>query len=152
MFRGITAVALDAKGRISVPAQYREKITDIAGDDMVVTIDTEDRCLLLYPAPHWQEIEDRLQELPTFNPVTRRIQRLLIGHATDLSIDRHGRVLLPQILRDYAGLDKNIIVVGQGRRFEIWGESQWELGRDSWLAIDMDQDGGTPPELLNISL
>lgn len=152
MFRGITAVALDAKGRISVPAQYRETITEVADDDMVVTIDTEDRCLLLYPAPHWQEIEDRLQELPTFNPVTRRIQRLLIGHATDLSIDRHGRVLLPQILRDYAGLDKNIIVVGQGRRFEIWGESQWELGRDSWLAIDMNQDGGTPPELLNISL
>jgi len=151
MFRGIAAVNLDAKGRITIPASYRSKLADI-GEDMVVTIDTEDRCLLLYPEPHWQQIEERLQELPTFNASTRRIQRLLIGHATDLTIDRHGRILIPPLLRDYAGLDKTVMMVGQGRRFEIWGESQWELGRDSWLAVDMHEDGMLAPELTTLCL
>ena len=91
-------------------------------------------------------------QLPTFNPATRRIQRLLIGHATDLSLDRHGRILLPPLLREYAGLDKTIMLVGQGNKFEIWGESQWESGRDGWLAEGMDDSGGVPPELTMLSL
>ena len=66
-------------------------------------------------------------------------------------MDRHGRILLPPLLREYAGLDKNIIFVGQGKKIEIWGESQWELGRDSWLAVDMEENG-VPPELLSLSL
>lgn len=152
MFRGINAMSLDTKGRLSIPTQYRDSITEASEGHMVVTIDTEDRCLMLYPTPHWQAIEDRLAELPTFNPATRRIQRLLIGHATDLLMDRSGRLLIPPLLRDYAGLDKNVILVGQCKRFEIWGESQWELGRDSWLAVDMQQEGGTPPELTMLSL
>ena len=152
MFRGISAISLDAKGRMAIPTQHRDMIVEESDGAMVVTIDTEDRCLLLYTRPQWQDIEDQLSALPTFNPVTRRIQRLLIGHANDLSLDKSGRVLIPSILRDYAGLDKNIILVGQGKRFEIWGESQWELGRDSWLAEDFSEEGGVPPELLNLSL
>lgn len=152
MFRGINAVTLDAKGRMAIPTQYRDKVLDTADGNMVVTIDTEDRCLMLYCADAWQEIEDQLASLPTFNPATRRIQRLLIGHAADLSMDKNGRVLIPTILRDYAGLDKNVILLGQGKRFEIWGESQWELGRDSWLAIDTSEDGGVPHELMSLSL
>ena len=151
MFRGIASVSVDAKGRVTVPAPQRTLINSISDDELVVTIDTEDRCLLLYPVPYWQEIEERLAQLPSFNPDTRRIQRLLIGHATDLSMDRHGRILLPPLLREYAGLDKNIIFVGQGKKIEIWGESQWELGRDSWLAVDMEENG-VPPELLSLSL
>jgi MraZ protein len=152
MFRGINAISLDAKGRMAIPTQYREVIVDEAEGAMVVTIDTEDRCLMLYTQPQWQDIEDQLSALPTFNPVTRRIQRLLIGHANDLQLDKNGRILIPPILREYAGMDKNIMLVGQGKRFEIWGESQWELGRDSWLAADFSDEGGTPPELLSLSL
>ena len=152
MFRGINSVSLDVKGRIAMPTQYREKIHELSEGNMVVTIDTEDRCLMLYPLSQWQEIEEQLAALPTFNPATRRIQRLLIGHATDLALDRNGRVLLPPLLREYAGLDKSVMLVGQGKRFEIWGESQWELGRDSWLAVDFEQEGGVPPELLSLSL
>jgi len=152
MFRGINSVSLDVKGRIAMPTQYREKIHELSEGHMVVTIDTEDRCLMLYPLSQWHEIEEQLAALPTFNPATRRIQRLLIGHATDLALDRNGRVLLPPLLREYAGLDKNVMLVGQGKRFEIWGESQWELGRDSWLAVDFEQEGGVPPELLSLSL
>ena len=152
MFRGISAISLDAKGRMAIPTQHRDMIIEESEGAMVVTIDTEDRCLMLYTRPQWQDIEDQLSALPTFNPVTRRIQRLLIGHANDLHLDKSGRVLLPSILREYAGLDKNIILVGQGKRFEIWDESQWESGRDNWLAEDFGEEGGVPPELLNLSL
>ncbi len=152
MFRGISAINIDAKGRVTIPAHQRAIISEQAQGECVLTIDTEERCLLLYAAPQWQEIEQKLVQLPTFNPATRRIQRLLIGHATDLSLDRHGRILLPPLLREYAGLDKTIMLVGQGNKFEIWGESQWESGRDGWLAEGMDDSGGVPPELTMLSL
>jgi MraZ protein len=151
-FRGIAAVTLDVKGRITMPVQHRDKVLDLGEGAMVATIDTEDRCLLLYPEPHWQQIEEKLQELPTFNAATRRIQRLLIGHACDISMDRHGRLLIPTLLRDYAGLDKTIMLVGQGQRFELWGDAQWELGRDSWLAADAQEDAMSAPELMSLSL
>jgi len=155
MLRGLAAVNIDAKGRITIPAQYRELLLAEAQGKLVVTIDTEERVLLLYPAPAWQQIEDELSQLPSFNPGVRRVQRLLIGHATDLEMDRHGRILLPALLREYAGLDKTIMLVGQGKKFEIWGESQWQMARDSWLAEGMDDDesgAGVPMELSSLSL
>ncbi|PHQ80860.1 MAG: cell division/cell wall cluster transcriptional repressor MraZ [Coxiella sp. (in: Bacteria)] len=153
MFRGLTSLNMDAKGRVTIPAQYRQAITEEANGQLVVTIDTEDRCLLLYPLPQWRIIEERLGELPTFQPAARRIQRLLIGHATELELDRNSRILLPPLLREYAGLDKTLMLVGQGKRFEIWGDAQWQLNRESWLAEGIgDDDTGIPPELLSLSL
>ena len=78
MFRGINAINLDSKGRFAIPSRYREGL----GEQIVATIDTEEPCLLLYPVLQWQTIEDGLQKLPSFNAAARRIQRLLIGHAT----------------------------------------------------------------------
>jgi len=153
MFRGLTSLNVDVKGRIIVPTQYRQAITEEANGQMVITIDTEDRCLLLYPLHQWRVIEERLGQLPTFQPAARRIQRLLIGHATELELDRNGRILLPALLREYAGLDKTIMLVGQGKRFEIWGEAQWQLHRESWLAEGIgENDAGIPPELISLSL
>lgn len=153
MFRGLNSLNMDAKGRMTIPAQYRQAIMEEANGQLVVTIDTEDRCLLLYPLPQWRVIEERLSDLPTFQPAARRIQRLLIGHATELELDRNSRVLLPPLLREYAGLDKTIMLVGQGKRFEIWGESQWQLHRDGWLAEGIgDSDAGVPPDLTSLSL
>ena len=154
MFRGIAAINVDAKGRVTVPAHQRAILMEEADGQVVLTIDTEDRCLLLYPLSQWLIIEEELSSLPSFNPATRRIKRLLIGHATDLSLDRHGRILLHPLLREYAGLDKTIVLVGQGKKFEIWGESQWEMGRDSWLAEDTEGEdgGGFAPELMSLSL
>ena len=154
MFRGLAAVNIDIKGRITIPAHYRDILHAEAKDELVITIDTEERVLLLYPAPIWQQIETELVQLPTYNPGVRRVQRLLIGHATDLEMDRHGRILLPGLLREYAGLDKTIMLVGQGKKFEIWGESQWQMARDGWLAEGMgDESGqGVPPELSSLSL
>jgi MraZ protein len=152
MFRGITAINLDAKGRMAIPSRYRPELLTQAGGSLVITIDTEDPCLLMYPANEWDIIEQKLEALPSFNPQTRRIQRLLIGHATELEMDKQGRTLVPPLLREYAGFDKNIMLVGQGKKFEIWGEAQWHTGRDAWLQEKYNGEDGIPPELTTLSL
>lgn len=150
MFRGVNPINLDAKGRMAVPARYRDMIASHCGNQMVATIDTDSRCLLLYPLPEWEEIQAQIEALPSFNKVARRIQRLLIGHATDLELDANGRLLLPTSLREYAGLDKKIVLLGQGRKFEIWDEAQWNATRDQYLE-DVGADV-PPPEMLQLSL
>lgn len=153
MFRGLAACSIDIKGRVTVPSNYRKILTEEADDKLVLTIDTEDRCLLLYPLPRWLVIEEELGKLPSFHPATRRIRRLLIGHATDLELDRQGRILLPNLLREYAGLhDKSVMMVGLGNKIAIYGESQWQLRRDAWLSEDADEEAGVPPELQALSL
>lgn len=152
MFRGLNAIAVDAKGRIAIPARYRDTLREEADGVLVCTIDTEERCLLLYPYPQWEEIEQKLEALPSFHPVSRRIQRLLIGHATELELDRNNRILVPPLLREYAGLGQTVMLVGQGKKFEIWGESQWEMARDGWLAEETGTDEDLPPDLKTLSL
>ncbi|OGT53853.1 MAG: cell division/cell wall cluster transcriptional repressor MraZ [Gammaproteobacteria bacterium RIFCSPHIGHO2_12_FULL_42_13] len=152
MFRGLSAVQVDAKGRITIPANYRTLMIEEANGSLIVTIDTEQKCLLLYPFPQWQIIEEKLEALPSFQPAARRIQRLLMGHATELELDRQGRILLPNLLRDYAELDKSVILVGQGKKIEIWSEPLWEDARAMWLAESMGENHGVPMELAMLSL
>lgn len=153
MFRGINGINVDAKGRIAMPTRYRERLSLDSKNSVVLTIDTEERCLLLYPLPEWEDIERKLAALPSFNPAARRIQRLLIGHATDVEMDGQGRILLPPLLREYAGLDKKAVLVGQGRKFELWDESHWDGRRGRWLEEESSSDGSTlPDEVKSISL
>ena len=147
MFRGINAINLDGKGRIGIPTRYRDALGTDADANLVVTIDTEETCLLIYPLAQWQVIEEKIQRLPSFDPVARRIQRLLIGHATDVTLDSAGRLLLPQVLRDYAKLDKRVLIIGQGTKFELWSESLWESRRERWLAEEIGRQGQLPDEL-----
>ena len=132
MYRGISSVNLDSKGRFSVPTKYRETLCK-SGNTLVITIDTEERCLLLYPIEVWEGIEEKIQSLPSFNPATRRIQRLLIGHATEVDMDAQGRLLLSPVLREHAMIDKSMVIVGQGKKFEIWSKDHWEKQCDQWL-------------------
>ncbi len=148
MFRGINAINIDGKGRVAVPTRYREALSS----SLVVTIDTEETCLLLYPAQQWQVIEDNLQRLPSFNAAARRIQRLLIGHAADVELDSNGRVLLPPLLRDYAHLDKRVVMIGQGNKFEVWDELLWQSRREQWLEDEASQQDGLPDEMKTFSL
>ena len=152
MFRGLSAVQIDSKGRITIPANYRTLMVEEASGSLVATIDTEEKCLLLYPFPQWQVIEEKLEALPSFQPAARRIQRLLLGHATEMELDRQGRILLPPLLRDYAGLDSAVIMVGQGKKIEIWNESAWEDARVTWLSEGMGENHTVPMELAMMSL
>lgn len=151
MFRGLNTINLDAKGRLAIPTKYREQLAELCGARLVVTIDTEEHCLLVYPLNEWEQIEAKIQALPTFNPAARRIQRLLIGHATDLELDGSGRILLPQTLRDYARLDKESVLIGQGKKLELWSKEEWEGRRDAYLDMVSDADQ-LPEEVLSISL
>jgi len=148
MFRGINAITIDAKGRMAVPARYRDSLSS----SLVVTIDTEERCLLLYLEEEWRKIEASLQKLPSFNPAARRIQRLLIGHATDLELDAQGRILLPQELRQYAAIQKQAVLIGQGNKFEIWDEGLWHEKRDLWLNEETRLQDQLPDEMKTFSL
>ena len=132
MFRGANQVTLDAKGRMVLPTRYRERLAERSEGRLVVTVD-RDQCLLLYPTPDWEEIQRKLMRLPTLNPTARSLQRLMVGHATDLELDGHGRVLLPPKLREFAGLTRDAVLIGQGNRFELWDEARWNERRDEWL-------------------
>lgn len=152
MFRGVTGVNIDAKGRIVVPTRYRERLQQESKGCVVLTIDTEERCLLLYPLNAWEEIESKLAMLPSFNTEARRIQRLLIGHATEVELDNHSRILLPPLLREYAGLNKLAMLVGQGKKFECWDEAHWQARRSDWLKEESRKDSDLPDEVKQLSL
>lgn len=155
MFRGVNAIQLDEKGRLAMPTRYRETLlTEPKGKGrLVATIETESHCLLLYPLPDWEKIEEKIEALPSFNRAARRLQRLLIGHATELELDSNGRILLPPTLRDYAELKKTVILLGQGKKFELWDEGLWQQARHGWLEDEgVDMGGALPPELEYLSL
>ncbi len=149
-FRGVSNLSLDAKGRIVLPARYRERLLEICQSQLIVTIDTEQPCLLIYPLPEWELIEEKIEDLPSFNPATRRIQRLLIGHATEVEVDGNGRMLLSNPLREYAQLGKKVVLIGQGKKFELWDESVWNERMQVWL--NESADSATPAALEELTL
>lgn len=152
MFRGLTSINMDPKGRMALPTRYRDSVLERCTGQLIATIDTEEKCLLLYPLPDWQEIERKIEALPSFNKAARRVQRLLIGHATEVELDSAGRIMIPQLLREYAGIDKRVMLVGQGKKFEIWSEDDWNAKREEWLSEDSLADEGLPDMMQNLSL
>ena len=151
MFRGLNTINLDAKGRLAIPAKFRERLAVLCGGHMVVTIDTEERSLLIYPVNEWEEIEAKITSLPTFDPRARRIQRLLVGHATDVEIDGSGRILLPAALREYAGLEKETVLISQGKKLELWSKDSWEGTRDEYLE-QVNDESQLSEQIMSISL
>lgn len=125
MFRGANAINLDVKGRVAIPTRYRQLLLDDCQGQLVCTIDTQQSCLLLYPLTEWEEIELKLSKLSSMNPHERRLQRLLLGYATEGEMDKSGRFLLSAPLRQHAKLEKEIMLVGQLNKFEIWDAQVW---------------------------
>ncbi|MCW2096534.1 UNVERIFIED_ORG: MraZ protein [Enterobacter sp. BIGb0239] len=125
MFRGAALVNLDSKGRLSVPTRYRDQLIESASGQMVCTIDINHPCLLLYTLPEWEIIEQKLSRLSSMNPQERRVQRLLLGHASECQMDNAGRLLIASVLRQHAGLTKEVMLVGQFNKFELWDETTW---------------------------
>src|SRR5262245_2251495 len=120
MFRGPHTVTLDDKGRLAMPARYRDQIMEQAEGRALATVDLNDRCLLIYSSSVWEEIERKIMRLPSLDPASRRLQRLMVGHAMESELDSHGRLLISPKLREYAGIDRDAMLIGQGNRFELW--------------------------------
>ncbi|MEW6765278.1 MAG: division/cell wall cluster transcriptional repressor MraZ [Pseudomonadota bacterium] len=146
MFRGISNLSLDAKGRFAVPTRYREDLSAQCGGSLIITVSADDPCLAIYPLPVWLEIERQLDALPGTNRKATRIKRLLIGHATEVSLDASGRLLVPPELREFASLNKGAVLVGQGKKFELWDEESWRAAMYS----DEGEDEGDGPEALEL--
>ena len=151
MFRGINPINLDAKGRVALPAKYRNRVTDRCDGHMVLTVHPFDRCLLLYPLADWEVIESQVNALPnSTSRQARRLQHLMVGYATELDLDAANRLLLPAMHRDHAELSKRLILVGQGQKFEIWSEVRWTSMTEIYLNETVDDDASV--ELISLSL
>ena len=139
---------MDAKGRIAVPARVRESLQEQGSGRIVVTAHTENRCLHVFPESQWLEILPVIESLPSFNKVSRRTKLLLIGHACQLELDTNSRILLPSTLRDYGNLEKKLILVGQGKSMELWGEAEFT----EYIDAPIDSDDVIPEAMRNLSL
>lgn len=151
MFRGVQHINMDAKGRLAMPARQREPLLVECSGQIVVTIDTQASCLVLYPLPEWERIESQLQNLPDLKPAVKRFKRLILGYATDLELDGSGRVLLPAPLREHAQLSKKLVLVGQGNKLELWSEALW-LAETEQALLDSGPDAELPEELTLLTL
>ena len=124
MFFGETAINLDAKGRLAIPMRYRDAIQERSDGQLVLTYSAFDNgALYLYPKEEWERVRDEVTGLSTFNPGHRSLQRKLVGSASAVEPDGNGRIQLPQTLRQVAGLEKKVVLLGMGTRFEIWNET-----------------------------
>lgn len=148
MFRGISPLTLDNKFRLAVPARHRDALLERCGGHLVITADA-DRCLLMYPLPEWELIQQKLESLSNMDPRVREMQRRLIGFAVDTEMDAAGRVLVSPALRQYAQLDKAVVLVGQGKKFEVWNQEHWDSRMEAPGGL---APGGLPPELEGFSL
>lgn len=133
---------------MAIPTRYRERIATRCDGEMIVTVD-KDRCLLVYPLPDWEELERKLVRLPSMNKIARRIVRIMVGYATEVDMDANGRILVSRELRDFASIDKQAMLIGQGNKFELWDEEIWNQKRDEWL--NEEDDGDLPRDLESMS-
>ena len=121
MFMGEYNHTVDAKGRLIVPSKFREQL----GDEFVVTKGF-DSCLFVYGNPEWTEMEKKLTALPVTNASARKLTRFFLAGATTCEVDKQGRILLPPVLREYANLQKDVVLVGVLSRVEIWDKDRWQ--------------------------
>lgn len=144
MFRGVQNISMDAKGRFAVPQRQRARLLEDYDGQLVMTINTASPCLVIYPMPHWEKLEAHVEALPSLDPQIKRFQRKLLGYAVDLELDTNGRVLVPPALREYARLEKELVLVGQGNKLELWAQPLWQAEMEAEL------DGETPSELRSV--
>ena len=120
MFMGEYNHSIDTKGRLIIPSRFREEL----GDEFVVTKGL-DGCLFVFPNDRWAAFEEKLEKLPLTNKSARQFSRFFVSGATPCELDKQGRVLLPQTLRGFASLEKDVVLAGMLNRIEIWSKSKW---------------------------
>lgn len=142
MFRGVTSINLDVKGRIAIPTRYRTELKDCCERQMIVTIGMDERCvgepgcLWMYPLPEWEKLELTISKLPSLNKMAVKLRRFLIGNATECEMDGQGRLLISDKLRKFAGMEKHVVLVGQLNKFEIWNEPVWTAKENDLMSGD----------------
>jgi len=152
MFRGASELSMDAKGRVAIPARYREEILTRSGGNLVLTVNNmRERCLWLFTLDEWEKAEQKLVELSSFNKETQYLKRLLIGYASDCEMDSSGRLRVAAPLIEFANLGKHVVLIGQGNKFELWDHGLWKAKRDEWLA-EPAPDGPVSERLADLSL
>lgn len=124
MFRGQYLHGVDDKGRVAIPAKFREILSARYEERLIIT--HFDGCLWAYPAPIWQQLEDRVAQLPQFQKEVKTLQRAFLSPAQECVPDKQGRILLPQNLRDYARIEREAMMVGMTQRIEIWSKASWD--------------------------
>ena len=134
MFQGAAALSLDAKGRLAIPARHRDALAKLAGSTLVLTAHPH-RCLLIYPAPAWEPIRDKVLAGSSLEQRSALLKRLLVGYARDEEMDSAGRVLIAPELRSFAQLEKQVHLVGQGDHFELWSDAGWQKQQEAIFAL-----------------
>lgn len=151
MFRGASPLSIDDKGRMAIPARYRQRLQDLCAGQLIMTINLEqERYLPIYPLPAWEKVEQELDNIPDARRA-RHLKRLLIGHAEESEMDAQGRILVPMSLRETAGLVKKVILIGQRNKFELWNEQTWYQLRDKWLQEESMSDADLVTGLESLS-
>lgn len=125
MFRGRYEHTIDAKGRTSLPARYRDVLSSI-GERRIVLTSALDPCLVAYTSPEWNAFEEKLAKLPQFDKAVQQLKRIYVSGAVECDVDDSGRILVPPTLRDYAGLKKDVLWAGSGKYAELWDAGQWK--------------------------
>ncbi|MFA6013689.1 MAG: division/cell wall cluster transcriptional repressor MraZ [Gallionellaceae bacterium] len=149
MFQGATQLNLDSKGRLAIPARHRDVLLAHCSGKLILTADHQDACLLIYPENEWQPISEQLRKMPSLNNQVRQLQRRLLGYAEAVEMDATGRILISPSLRSYAKLDKQVVLVGQGNKFELWDEQRWAQLSEESISFG---DGILPPGMEGFSL
>jgi len=148
MFQGAAALSLDAKGRLAIPARHRDALAKLAGNELILTAHPH-RCLLLYPNPAWEPIRDKVLAGSSLEQHSALLKRLLVGFARDEEMDSAGRVLIAPELRNFAQLEKQVHLVGQGDHFELWSDAGWQKQQEAIFALG---DQLLPPGLEDLAL
>jgi MraZ protein len=131
MWQGQYEHAIDAKGRTSVPARFRDALaTNGDGEGFVITAGL-DPCVVAYPLAEWRAFEEKLSKLPRFDPHVVKLRRIYVSAAVEAQIDSQGRVLVPPSLRAHAGLEKDVVWAGMGRYAELWSRERWERATET---------------------
>jgi MraZ protein len=124
VFRGRYEHTIDAKGRTSVPARYRDALS-AAGEKRIVVTSALDPCLVAYAPTEWAAFEERLSRLPQFDRAVQKLRRIYVSGAVECEMDDVGRILVPPTLRDHASLKKDVLWAGAGRYAELWDKDAW---------------------------
>ena len=146
LFRGISTISLDAKGRVAIPTRYRDELQECCERQLIVTVAVDEKCagepgcLWLYPLPEWEKLELTISKLPTLSKKAVKLRRFVIGNASECEMDNQGRLLLPEKLREFARMDKQVVLLGQLNKFEIWNEAAWQAKEQDWLDGNEDEE------------